>query len=402
MMADAVQRALLDALRHGDSSGYFAVIAESPLLLPLSAGTAGVRPVAAALEGGRCAVTAFTSIEGLHRSVAGGAASPLCPVSIAELADRWPDPAWVLSIDPGLPTAAYLTGDNLREMVEDVFAPENDVEVAMVEARRSGERHELILNLVRAELHLPLRAPAGGSRDLTDPEFPWWAEPLWTDAPGVRGIGVPVFTSERRLRARLGLEHPAVDFVIVDLYPLVSAWPDPSWTMAVNPGTPMAVTLTGDDVHALTASLDQVKTDPLRFLDPGQDWWSQSAADTFELQVAIAPASVGHYLDGGYDRVAGIVHPRPARRRLAPAALYLRLGLVRPQSPFALGDEAVHLVRWHPSGALAQEWRSDPAPRLASVTLPDGAVLVRLARDGSEELVARFDGHRWASVTADR
>ncbi len=168
--------------------------------------------------------------------------------------------------------------------------------------------------------------------------------------------------------------------------------------MAVNPGTPMAVTLPGPAVRALAASLDQASIDPWPLVDPGPGWWTgDGAPELLELQVAVPPSALTHYLRGGYDRVAGIVHLRPPRR-VDIGSLYLHLGLARPGSPFALTDETLHIVRWRPDDGAAREWRAAPAPRLASARVPAGTSLIRVALDGTERVVAYFDGRHWGSV----
>jgi SseB protein N-terminal domain len=245
--ATAAEEALRAAVERDDVAGYLAVVAETTLVLPVSEAAAlGTEPAGwpvVALPGGATAVLAYTSPEALAGSLAASASRHYRAAAFVDLVENWPDPAWRLAIDPGLPIAVHLPGAELSGVVETVFAPDNEAEAAMVRARRTRDPEELLRALLGAELHLPCR-PGSRSRDLGDPEFPWWLEPGG-------GAVVPAFTSERRLRGCLGVAHGEVDFVIVHLLLLVESWPDRAWSMAVNPGTPMAATLTGEVIAEL-------------------------------------------------------------------------------------------------------------------------------------------------------
>lgn len=238
--ATAVEDALRAARERGDAASYLAVLAETDLFLPVpddhSAGAAPFAWPLLRLPDESTAVLAFTSEEALSYAVPHGRRYQAA--TFVDLAEAWPDPAWRLAVDPGLPIAAHLTGPELSVAVATVFAPDNDVEAAMVRARRAEDPDALLEALLGAELHLPCR-PDSPSRDLTDPEFPWWREGEESD------VMVPAFTSERRLHGRLGVAHGHVDFGIVDLLLLVESWPDDRWSLVVNPGSPMEATVGG-------------------------------------------------------------------------------------------------------------------------------------------------------------
>jgi hypothetical protein len=380
----AIELALVDALRRGDGASYAVLVAALALRIPVQVDAEDIRPVPARLPDGRIAIAVYTTPEALTRVDRDGSTEHRT-VTLADLAEHWPDPSWVLAVDPGLPSAGHLPGGRLTELVEAAFPPANDVEAAMVAARREGDATGLLGAFLGAVLYLPLRPDGGPSRDPADPEFPWWPE-------RVEGRTVAsVFTSAQRLRQRLGIEYGEVQFVVVHPHELVGAWPDPTLTMAVNPGTPMAVTLTGDLVTRLARRLREVADDPLELIDPEGEWWTRTPAGDLHLQVLVPHQSVGNYLGGGFDRAAGKVHPcPPPGRQVPPGVLYFRLGLLSPGSPFTVDDESVHLVRWQPTGEQAREWLADPVPRNASVLLPDGAALYRVRGDGTEELIAAY------------
>ena len=388
--ASRTEQRLLDALRDNDFAGYVATVAEARLVVLV--GGDPVRPLTVTFDDATRAVVAYTSTDGLSRVVASEHAREAA--SFTELVEHWPDPSWVLSLNPGLPIAAHLPGERLADVLATVFAPVNEVERAMLAARHAGDGGELLLTVLGAELYLPLRADGGPSRDVTDPQFPWLVERYGEDAY------LPVYTSQERLRGR----HGELDFVVVDAPPLVRAWPDDAWTLAVNPGSPLAATLTGPMVRGIQRTFADLVADPLEHLDPGGEWWPRGpeSVDDVVLQVAVAHQAVGHYVSGGYDRVAGTVHLRPPDGRLVtPASLYLRVGLLRPGGPFSTADTAVHVIRWRPPAERAREWLADPAPRTGSAVLPNGSALYRLSADGTEELRAAFDAgeRRWVPVT---
>lgn len=400
--ASRAEERLLDALRNEDLAAYAATLADTRLTVPVAAeaGTGLPRPLTVNLDAGTTAVVAFTSAEGLNRSLTPAAARGHQRVSLAELAEHWPDPGWALSVNPGLPIAAHIPGDRLPDVLASVFAPANETEREMLVARQSGDGEELLLAVLGAELHVPVLPCGGRSRDVTDPHFPWLVERYGDDE-----VYVPVYTSERRMRGRLAGIHDDADFVVLDTPVLLRAWPDDRWILAVNPCTPMAATFAGETVRAIVRTFADVVADPVEHLDPGGDWWTPApgSADDVVLQVAVPHQSVGNYVDGGYDRVAGRVHlVPPAGRWVTPASLYVRVGLLQPGGPFSTADTEVHVVRWRPSADRAGEWLTRPTPRTGSAVLPDGSALYRVRVDGTEELRAYFDGTQRQWMPADR
>jgi hypothetical protein len=149
------------------------------------------------------------------------------------------------------------------------------------------------------------------------------------------------------------------------------------------------------------------------------------------MQRTVPPTQVAFYLERGYDRVSGFVNRASEVSHLkSPRLLYRALGLLYQGSPFAEDDTEVHVLRWvaHrpdlyrlPYGGQTeaamramQGWVIERAPfrgngfapgdtdvvaefKVDSARLPHGAQMWRLARDGSEELLASFDADsgRW-------
>ncbi|WP_433150388.1 TY-Chap domain-containing protein [Actinomadura nitritigenes] len=157
-----------------------------------------------------------------------------------------------------------------------------------------------------------------------------------------------------------------------------------------------------------------------------------AASETVVMQKVLRREHVQHYLEGGYDLVAGYVHRLQDVAELnTPAALIRGLGLVYEGSPFAPGDEEIFVVRWpavKPSlfrrplggidewsmGIIPGGWVIEKAPfpgsgyapgdgpavpefKIESQRLPHGAELYRLDAAGRESLVAAYDAdlRRW-------
>jgi hypothetical protein len=143
------------------------------------------------------------------------------------------------------------------------------------------------------------------------------------------------------------------------------------------------------------------------------------------MQRIVPPAQLSFYLERGYDRVSGFVYRASELSHLStPKSLYRALGLLYSGSPCSENDAAVHFIRWYghraglyriPYGGqheaamrAMQGWVIERAPfrgngfapsdtdvvsefKVDSVRLPHGAQMWRLAKDGTQTLVATFD-----------
>ncbi|MEV5572367.1 SseB family protein [Spirillospora sp. NPDC052269] len=150
------------------------------------------------------------------------------------------------------------------------------------------------------------------------------------------------------------------------------------------------------------------------------------------MQKVVPHAHVAWYLEQGYDRVGGFVHPTADVAELqTPGQLYETLGLLYEDAPFSVADESVHVIRWPaycpdlyrvPFGGRTEEevaswgeagWVLERPPftgagfapgsagsireyKVDSVRLPFGAEMYVLGRDGSERFVAMYDPDRLA------
>ncbi|MEV3925359.1 TY-Chap domain-containing protein [Actinomadura coerulea] len=156
------------------------------------------------------------------------------------------------------------------------------------------------------------------------------------------------------------------------------------------------------------------------------------ASQVVVMQKAVRPEHVQHYLEGGYDLVAGYVHRfQDVQELRSPAALIRALGLVYEGSPFAPADEQIFVIRWpavrpalfrRPLGGIDEwsmgiipgGWVIEKAPfpgsgyapgdgpaipefKVESQRLPHGAEMHRLDARGRASLVASYDAdlRRW-------
>jgi hypothetical protein len=127
--AGPVAPPLAAALAAGDVAGALALLRTAQLVLPLTAEAAAgtTRPAwATTTAADRTWVLAATSMDAL-RTVTRGLATHGRLTSLPELAAGWPDPAWGLAVDPGLPTEVLLEPGTLARLaapslLDDVLA----------------------------------------------------------------------------------------------------------------------------------------------------------------------------------------------------------------------------------------------------------------------------------------
>ncbi|PZG12387.1 hypothetical protein C1I95_25900, partial [Micromonospora craterilacus] len=322
---------------------------------------------------------------------------------------------------PG-PAPAAATGSRFR--------PANEVEEELLAAAGTGNTDTFLSTLLLARVLMPVAVDSAPGSRPGDPGFVW---------PAVQLDGqtfVVVYTSPQRLADHT---DPAAETVQVRFVQLIRRWPDPSWSFAVNPGTPVGAKLPGEQIVGLAnwaAELglgDDSDSEPEPTVDasvpasgPRRAVPPADPSRPIVMQKAIAPSQLGYYLERGYDRVSGFVHRASELAHLTtPAELYQALGLHHPESPFASDADQIYVLRWpafrpslyripyggqNEAAMRAMEgWVIERPPfrgngfapgessdvvaefKVDSVRLPHGAQLVRIGADGTERLVAVLD-----------
>ncbi|MEV6965824.1 SseB family protein [Hamadaea sp. NPDC051192] len=307
----------------------------------------------------------------------------------------------------------------------DAFVPANEVERQLFDAAEVDNTDLFLSTLLLAQVLVPVAASARGVLRPGDPGFGWQTQQI--DGQPY----VVVFTSTERAGAQAG------QCVRVRFIQLISAWPDETWSFAVNPGTPVGATLPGDQVVTLASwagrmGLSSEETSEIRSSVPAV---SPKAAPPTVMQKPISPSQIGFYLERGYDRVSGFVHRAHEVGQLkTPDQMRQALGLTWQGSPFEEEADEIFILRWSayrpslyriPYGGQTEAamkamegWVIERSPfrgngfapgesstviaefKVDSARLPHGARLLRLGADGVEEIIAVLDadGPRWLRV----
>ncbi|WP_242884283.1 SseB family protein [Actinomadura litoris] len=488
-----VEQRLFEAAARRDTDAFFKVLLGAQVLVPAEPETPwGIapddpdfpwRPVP--VHGEVC-VQLFTSLKWMNEAI--GSSRFVMP-TLLEMVSAWPDVAWTLVLNPGTPIDATMPGEQVRALSgqprEDVPAPEavtpevaeappeprpaepefepgNRIDQELYEATLGGDSDAFLRVLLNANVLVPIPADAPLEVTPVQNEFRW-------DAALQDATSVQVFTSLVRLREVL----PEARFVYADFRELIAAWPREDWAMLLNPGTRIGASLRGDQVRALSewavrvglvparpeAPLPPPEPSPLvtahdvvRELPPPvvvEDVPQEVARQPepyFEgdrvmqptiMQKVVPHGHVGWYLDQGYDRVGGFVHPTGDVTELqTPVQLYEALGLLYEDTSFSPTDEGVYVIRWPaycpdlyrtPFGGQDEAelaawgeagWVIERAPFLGSgfapgsagsireykvdsVRLPYGAEMYYLGHDRSERFVAMYDPDRLAWLRPD-
>ncbi|MFC0042135.1 TY-Chap domain-containing protein [Actinomadura rayongensis] len=154
-----------------------------------------------------------------------------------------------------------------------------------------------------------------------------------------------------------------------------------------------------------------------------------TSAEFVVMQKVLRPEHVRHYVEGGYDLVAGYVHRlKDVADLRTPAGIVRALGLTYQGTPFSASDDTIHVLRWPavkptlfrtPLGGI-DEWSMEIIPggwvienapfpgsgyapgdgppipefKIDSQRLPHEAEIYRIDRSGEATPIARFDADR--------
>jgi hypothetical protein len=312
------------------------------------------------------------------------------------------------------------------------FVPANDVERELHDAAESGNTDRFLSTLLLATVLVPVAHHSRPGSAPGESGFAFRTEQMDGEQFLI------VFTSRDRLSEHF--EEPTRT-VGVRFYELIRNWPDPAWSFAVNPGSPVGAKYPGPQVIALASWATEAglgaepeapgEVDPVPAPAPVND----EAQHATVMQKAIPPDQVDYYLERGYDRVAGFVHRATEVEHLrTPGELFGALGLTYDSSPHLPDAKEAYVLRWPayrpslyriPYGGQNEQalkamdgWVIERPPfrgngfapgegrdvvaefKVDSVRLPHGAQLWRLDADGNERMVAIFDndGPTWRRV----
>ena len=321
------------------------------------------------------------------------------------------------------------------EPAEDPFLPANDVEQDLYDAADGKNTDRFLSTLLLATILVPVAHHSRPGSAPGESGFAFRTEEI----EGERFL--VVFTSKDRLA-----EHFAepTRTVSVRFYELIRNWPDPVWSFAVNPGTPVGAKYPGPQVIALAnwaaeaglgAEPDGPIADEVAAPVPPPEPANDDAQHATVMQKTVPPEQVDYYLERGYDRVAGFVHRATEVEHLrTPTELFAALGLTYDSTPHHPEAKEAYVLRWPayrpslyriPYGGQNEQalramdgWLIERPPfrgngfapgesrdvvaefKVDSVRLPHGAQLWRIDADGTDRMIAIFDndGPLWRRV----
>ncbi|MBA8951025.1 hypothetical protein HNR61_002656 [Actinomadura namibiensis] len=211
--------------------------------------------------------------------------------------------------------------------------------------------------------------------------------------------------------------------------------PDPTQTVQDVPADEFGVPAAQEPVHEDVAppvdpQRNGAPARPERLLPPEPE--GEPVPQPAIMQKVVPHPHVSWYLEQGYDRIGGFVHPTSDVADLqTPQQLYETLGLLYEGSPFSPDDEGVYVIRWPaycsglyriPFGGRTEEelaawgdagWVLETEPfegtgfapgsagtireyKVDSIRLPYGAEMYHLGADRSERFIAMYDPDRLA------
>ena len=306
--------------------------------------------------------------------------------------------------------------------------PANTVERDLYDAAGGGSTDAFLSTLLLATVLVPVASNSRPGSSPGETGFVFRTEELDGDRFLV------VFTSRERLAEHYPEPARTVGVRFVDL---IRNWPDPAWSFAVNPNTPVGAKYPGPQVIALASwaaesglGLDPsdgpAMVEPAPVAVPAPQRATDSAQHATVMQKTVPASQIDYFLDRGYDRVAGFVHRASEVEHLrTPAELFGALGLVYDGSPYQADAKEAFVLRWPayrpslyriPYGGQSEQalramdgWVIERPPfrgngfapgegrdvvaefKVDSVRLPHGAQLWRMDGDGGETMIAVFD-----------
>ncbi len=360
---------MADALSRGDGQAYFQALTTGTLFLPDLA-EPGPQQLVTVRSGADTYLIAFTSCEALASRLSGVAA--FRTTTFAELAGKWPDPDWMLAVNPDTPIQAYAPIEVIRAGADGRLVleaergnpdlPANDLEAELDQAVRGSDVDGIIGALVTATVHVPVTGD-GRPRPLAERT-------------------IAAFTSRRQLAAAVPAGLPAAVLPFLDV---VLDWPGDDWQLVLNPAGRAPLEFAGPQVRGFVEWARQARWDPAT----GPEHRPLVATDM--VWKVVPSGQLDAYLRDHRGDVSGAV------RRCGAGDLVEEAFAAAPP-----GDLSVHILQWtvhcpdlyQPEPGVAGAWR------VQAVALPHGARIRRLRRDGRPAYSAAFDADvmRWTPV----
>ncbi|GAA2169448.1 MULTISPECIES: SseB family protein [Glycomyces] len=308
----------------------------------------------------------------------------------------------------------------------------DEAEPLLAQAASTGDTAAFLQTLLCASVILPIADPEAAHLRVGDPAFRWASDIV----DGI--IGITVYTTNERMAERAGEDTP---HTIVPFGWLIQHWPAQDYALYVNPGTSVGANMSGPEIEPLIKWAEA--KDLLAFateMEQRQAAAARANSPSHKVQPILWQKTIPHqqvpfYLERGYDRVGGFVHPAEAVDHLrTPAQLYLALGLIRSSEEFSPADDAVHVLRWvgyrtdlYPvalggndfataesrGGTVVEPgpFRGDgfapsegderiPEHKVDSVRLPHGAKILRIDSRGEVTDIAYYDAdtREWTPI----
>ena len=253
---EPAEPALLEAAAAGDRAAFLRILLGTSLRLPVAReDDPGVRygglpfPWQTSVIGDRTVLQVFTSSQ-RQREVTGAAGRS--GAEAANLLRYWPDPGWDLAVNPGTPIGAVLPGDQVAVLsawydqtvaheLAGSFPVTERVDLQLLDAARRGDR-DGFLELLRPVKVVVTAAERGLPWDVspTDSRFPWHPVPVHGRA------ALLVYSSldwQQRAAGSGTIVRP-------EFGELAAAWPAGGPDLVLNPGSPISVTMTAEEVQA--------------------------------------------------------------------------------------------------------------------------------------------------------
>ncbi|WP_160161088.1 SseB family protein [Actinomadura sp. K4S16] len=256
--ANDVERELLRAAANNDHDLFLQTLAATDVLLPVPDETDySLRPGRPGFPwqtrevDGSTVVPVFTSPERLAEASGPGTEHITLPFTV--VLRYWPNHDWALAINSGSPAGGTVLAQQLpglatwadrraAQRMTERFEPQNDIEQRLFDAGRRGDTESFFKILLGAQVLVPVDAETPWGIVPGDGEFPWRPVP-------VHGrTSIQIFTSLKWMNEAIGSSR----FIMPSLLEMVTAWPDASWTLVLNPGTPIDASMPGEQVRTLS------------------------------------------------------------------------------------------------------------------------------------------------------